>query len=246
MPRQRSPNRERAFEIWQDSGRKIPLKGIAAELNVSASQVRNWKVQDKWDDVVSGGAGIVAQRNANDGATKPNRGAPKGNRNTVGNIGGLGGPIGNKKAVTTGEHETIWFDTLEPEERALYASVNTGTLVQIEQELRLLEIRERRMLQRIADAKNGMADPATTVVTGTDRQGPIDARTEQQESRYERILRLEDALTRVQEKKLKLLDLQHKIQSVSAPGNPDLSPYIQALNRAAEDVWNDDDSGDEA
>ncbi|GIO97753.1 hypothetical protein J14TS5_28390 [Paenibacillus lautus] len=46
-------------------------------------------------------------------------GAPAGNKRAVGNKGGSGGPPRNKKAVTTGEYETIWLDALEDEEREL-------------------------------------------------------------------------------------------------------------------------------
>ena len=51
MPRPRSPNRDKALQLWLDSGRKRQLKDIAAELQVSEEQIRKWKNQDKWDKV---------------------------------------------------------------------------------------------------------------------------------------------------------------------------------------------------
>lgn len=49
MPRQRSPNRDKAYQLWRESDRTILLKDIAAQLGVSESQIRKWKNQDKWE-----------------------------------------------------------------------------------------------------------------------------------------------------------------------------------------------------
>ena len=35
MPRPRSPNRDKAWQLWLESNKKRPLKDIAAELGVS-------------------------------------------------------------------------------------------------------------------------------------------------------------------------------------------------------------------
>ena len=51
MARPRSPNRDKAFHLWVDSGKKRKLKDIAEELGISEEQVRKWKNQDKWDKV---------------------------------------------------------------------------------------------------------------------------------------------------------------------------------------------------
>lgn len=51
MARSRSPNRDRAYQIWIESKKKKRLKDIATELGVSEEQVRKWKNLDKWDKV---------------------------------------------------------------------------------------------------------------------------------------------------------------------------------------------------
>ncbi|WP_051344094.1 phage terminase small subunit [Alicyclobacillus herbarius] len=98
MPRQRSPERDRAFQMWRESGGKMKLKDIAKALGVLDTQVRKWKNQDRWN----------VRLNSNVTELKSNvtkrPGAPRGNRNAVGNRGGPGGPPGNKKAVVTGEY----------------------------------------------------------------------------------------------------------------------------------------------
>ena len=54
MPRQRSPNRDKAKAMYIDSKGKMLLKDIAAQLDVKDTQVRKWKSQDKWDEELKG------------------------------------------------------------------------------------------------------------------------------------------------------------------------------------------------
>src|SRR5690606_1113131 len=65
-----------------------------------------------------------------------------------------GPPKGNKNALKTGEHETIWLDTLDDDERVFFDSINTDAVKQIEEEIRLITIRERRMMKRIQNLKH--------------------------------------------------------------------------------------------
>jgi phage terminase small subunit len=54
MPRQRSPNRDKAFEIYKEHGGNIDLVKIAEMLNLSPGTIRGWKNKDKWDDKLNG------------------------------------------------------------------------------------------------------------------------------------------------------------------------------------------------
>jgi phage terminase small subunit len=49
MPRQRSPNRNKAEELYIKSNGSMKLVDIAAELGLKDSQIRKWKSEDKWD-----------------------------------------------------------------------------------------------------------------------------------------------------------------------------------------------------
>ncbi|CAH1205294.1 hypothetical protein PAECIP111891_02721 [Paenibacillus allorhizoplanae] len=55
-------------------------------------------------------------------------GAPKGSKNALGNRGGNGDSIGKKKAVSSGEFESIWMDTLEEDEQELLLQVETNPI----------------------------------------------------------------------------------------------------------------------
>ena len=109
MPRQRSPKRDLAYRLWLDSDRKRKLKDIAADLEISESQVRKWKNQDKWNSNVT--------NKAKGNVTKKQGGQP-GNKNAVGN----GAPLRNNNAEKFGffrkylPEETVSIITEMPED----------------------------------------------------------------------------------------------------------------------------------
>ena len=73
-----------------------------------------------------------------------------GNKNAVGNSGGPGAETGNKRAVTTGEYETILVNVLSEEEKNIYENLKIDNKKQcIEEEYKMLTIREYRILKRI-------------------------------------------------------------------------------------------------
>ena len=81
-----------AYRLWLESDKKRKLKDIAAELEVSESQVRKWKNQDNWKGNVTNKAkGNVTKR----------KGGQPGNKNAVGGAGGAA-PINNNNAEKFG------------------------------------------------------------------------------------------------------------------------------------------------
>lgn len=68
MGRPRSPNRDKAYEIYEKNRGKISLNDIANMLNEKPSNIYSWKNKDKWDRKLKG-----------------NVGAPKGNLNGLKN-----------------------------------------------------------------------------------------------------------------------------------------------------------------
>lgn len=54
MARERSPNRDKAKEMYLSARGEIKLTDIAAHLKVSDSQIRKWKSTDKWDLELNG------------------------------------------------------------------------------------------------------------------------------------------------------------------------------------------------
>lgn len=154
MARKRDPRRDQAKEIWLKSNGKKVLKELANELNVSDSQIRKWKSIDKWADELKGNVTNSKSNVTNKG------GAPPGNKNAVGNKGNKSAspPKRNKNAVKTGEYETIFADLLSDEEKDIYSKLNDDPFFILDEEIRILKIRQYRMLKRIKDAEAGLND----------------------------------------------------------------------------------------
>ncbi len=85
MGKARSPNRDRAFEIYKENDGKISSKEIAKILKEKVTNIYVWKRNDEWD--------IKLNKKV---------GAPKGNKNGIGNSGGA--PRGNLNNLKNGSY----------------------------------------------------------------------------------------------------------------------------------------------
>lgn len=92
MARNRSPNRDKAFEIYKKHYGNITAKEIAAIICEKERNITEWKSKDKWKERYN-----------------PEGGAPIGNQNAIGNNGGA--PSGNQNARTDG-----WYSKHYPTE----------------------------------------------------------------------------------------------------------------------------------
>ncbi|MEC0231300.1 phage terminase small subunit [Paenibacillus alba] len=119
MAREQSPERQRAFQIYKDSGGKIANREIANIMAISEKSVSGWKCKDKWTEKLTGvpkkkerSTPEVLRSTPNNskgkgGAPKGNKnalghGPPLGSQNALGNRGGDGAPLGNDRAATHG------------------------------------------------------------------------------------------------------------------------------------------------
>ncbi|KXH90462.1 MULTISPECIES: phage terminase small subunit [Bacillus] len=104
MARQRSPDRNKAYEIFKEHNGDITNRKIAellstSEKTVSEKTVGGWKSKDGWIDKLNG----VLHKNERSTPKKDTEyskkkpGAPKGNKNAVNNRGGA--KKGNKNAI---------------------------------------------------------------------------------------------------------------------------------------------------
>lgn len=152
MARKRDPRRDEAKRVWLESNGEKQLKEIATELNVSDSQIRKWKSIDRWSDELNSNVTNAKGNVTNQG------GAPFGNQNAKGNKGNIRAspPKRNKNALKTGEYETIFFDTLSDDEKDIYSSLNDDPSLVLSEEIRLLKIRQLRMMKRIKKAEEGL------------------------------------------------------------------------------------------
>lgn len=141
MPRQRSPNRDRAFEIYREHGGKIENRRIAEMLGISEKSVSGWKCKDKWEDKLNG----VLQ--TEERSTPKEKGGQPGNKNAIGNDGGA--PEGNLNAIKHGAYQTIYAAYLQQEEKKVYEQMPGEA--DLEAEIRLLRLKITRLLNRQED-----------------------------------------------------------------------------------------------
>lgn len=224
MGRSRNPRRDEAYRMYIRSEGTKKLKDIADFLKVPSSRVRKWKAEDRWDEEL---AKPLGQR----WLPPVHIGPPFGSQNALGNRGGPGGKVGNKNAaghkgvrrnvnaMVTGEYATIWTDTLSEEERALLTGVDKDPLSQIDGTILLLTIRERRMMEllRALKAQRDLQGPGADLIEDTVRtvrmKGDTVTNKEVLSERKltEKILAIEEALTRVQEKKIRAIEAKHRM-----------------------------------
>ena len=173
-------------------------------------------------------------------------GSPCGNpveqgKNVCWNHGGAstGPPKGSKNALKHGAYETIWFDQLDNEERGLAEQVAQDKIKALEEEIMLLTVRERRMLARIARLSG---EDFTTVKIkyekGLGPQGPVDKVDKESHATLGQIQEIEKELTKVQDKKLKAIELKHKLDD-EGKGKGDISAldrFLQSVDEIAGDV----------
>lgn len=95
MPRERSPDRDKAFKIYREHKGNIANREIARQLGLSEKTVGGWKSKDRWDEQLNGINKRSTPKKERSTPKKP--GAPIGNQNAVGNKGGA--PLGNQNAV---------------------------------------------------------------------------------------------------------------------------------------------------
>ena len=142
-----------------------------------------------------------------------------------------------------------WYKMLRPEEKEIYENVAYDVLLQAENELALYEVRIYRLMEAIKHLKDlqeqGQEYVSTSIITekGFTGNGPVNTSRTEQVNISEQVRLLEETLTRVQEKKVKVLELKHKVESSGPDVNTEIyvKAYVEALNKEAEKVWKDDD-----
>lgn len=133
-----------------------------------------------------------------------------------------GAPKNNKNAVITGEFESIFHETFKPGEEEFYevllARYNDKKF-QLEEDLRMITVRERRMLLRLKELKPE-DDYTSVTINNMKSQYTADGEvTVKQESNQDLINRIEDALTRVNAQKLKVREQLIRLEQLEKEGN---------------------------
>jgi hypothetical protein len=158
---------------------------------------------------------------------------------------------GNKNGVVTGSLESVFFTFIsDDEEKAILEAAKAATiLVMINQELQLITLREHRMMKRIKEwldkaDSNGMIITKVEEERGTaaNTRRKTNLRRESRESALDMVNRIEEALTKVQDKKAKLIDMKYQFEKGEGPKDTTgVEKFLKALNGAAKHTWGNEE-----
>lgn len=173
-------------------GERIVLKEFAAELGASYDLVRRWKQQDKWE------AAVPRKRGG-----QPGNQNSKGKKNAKGNKGGA--PRRNRNAEKDGAYSTIFFDCLDDKDKELLEKTPTGGVEVLRHELLVLKLREKKILDKIAEYE--AVPPDTLMLTSLMDMRKPGKKTDGEkqdlgmytsDTPFARIMKLQEALYKVQ------------------------------------------------
>ena len=249
MARAPNENLEKAFKLYTKG---LKLVDISKELNIPAGTIRRWKSTYKWDSERSDKKEFKSERSdKNESKENIKKCSNKAtSRLRKDEYPTLARP-NNKNAVKTGEFETLFFDTLDNEELILVEKIQLEKANLLKQEIKLLTVRERRMLKRIDSLKD---KEMTVVSTKSGIEKGQDTDLTEYEGTLGQIQNIEEALTRVQEKKQKAIDMLHKfeldeqklelskIKSGAYEEEKEVEDdgFIQALQGKVEEIWQEE------
>ncbi len=209
MPK-RSEKRDTAKAEYverRNRGEKVNLREFADKLGVVYKTLRDWKRIDKWDEAVT--------------PPKKKRGGQPGNTNSKGkkNAAGPhpGAPLRNKNAEKDGAYSTVFFDTLNDEEKALIGQMPLGSKAALEHEMKILKFRENKILLKIAEYEDA-AEDSLYISSVLDMRRPggrgenkRDGANQEmgmytKDSAFSRVLKLQEALYKIQGRIAKITD----------------------------------------
>lgn len=256
MARQRNPQSVEAEKLFREG---TPLVDIAEKLGVPAGTVRRWKHDQNWDGKQPAEKKTAKKKKTNVRKDKPSvrnhGGAPPGNQNALGNSGGA--PPGNQNAFKHGGYSAVFWDSLDDEEQEMIDQQPDDEEQLLIDEIKLLSVRERRIMRRIkkySEVKGGLAIRAVMTTehkrkfaTPADKElyeekvrekieagdrlpGEAYTANSQTEATYDIVLKLEEALTRCQAQKQRCLDTLFKLRQAKGAGGSDLvKDWIEAV-----------------
>lgn len=201
MPK-RSEKRDQALAEYiarKSTGADVNLRELAEDLGTSYQNVRNWKKQDDWDTKLP----------------KRKRGGQPGNKNSKGHQNAKGShkgaPPRNKNAEKDGAYSRVYFDELSPAEEQIVNSIESSSEEMLLHELRVMRIRENRIMVQIAEYEK---EPEDTLHLSSllDMHGAQEMGMYSSDTAFSRVLKLQEALYKVQGRIAKIVDSLRAIE----------------------------------
>ncbi|CAK7061024.1 MAG: hypothetical protein EUB_03497 [Eubacterium sp.] len=250
MPRQRSPGRDQAFEIFKKHNGNIENRRIAEMLDISEKTVGGWKCKDKWSERLNG----VLQTDKR--STPKQKGGQPGNKNAT-------GPPGNKHAEKFG----FFSKYLPPETKEIFDAVQDADPIDLLWHQIQIQYAAIVRAQRIMYVED-IDDVTTTKISESFGEASSSERWEVQQAwdkqasflqaqsramktlqslfkQYDELLKSDLA---TEEQKARIDRLKAEIAKVEAENKeragveqPGDDGFLEALNSSAAEDWADED-----
>ena len=243
MARVRSPNRDKAKKLYIESNGTMKLTDIAAELNLSDSQIRKWKSQDKWDQELK----VTLPKNKGNVTFK--RGGQPNNKNAIGNNGGA--PKENKNAETHGFFSKFLpKDTLniinemdEDPSKILWQNIQIQYAAIVRaQNIMLVESKDD-ITKELSGETNGDTSSSEryTIQFAWDKQASF-LKAQSRAMAELRLLIKQFESTANDEQKTKIAKMKAELNKINGSDDENIEDdgFIEALNGRASEVWNNE------
>ncbi|MDO4301770.1 MAG: phage terminase small subunit [Clostridia bacterium] len=259
MPRQRNPERVRSLERYIKGKGKVTIAELAAEANVSEGQIRKWKSQDKWDDVLK--------------SLPKKKGGQIGNKNAKGKTPRKNG---NKNAETHGIYSAVTYGDLKDVELAYrIKNLYPDSTVLMKDEIKYLLLKAAYLEEKLSKYNNAnentfytdriveMIAPKSTsdketesdegilITEANDPEGGKGYKTTVKSiiksSAFERARKIEDEINKVHGRIIKIIDSMKSLEIEKQRLNLEERKLVLAenkMNGTIEDEPEDEDSID--
>jgi len=222
MPKARSPNREKAFKIYEEKGGKISNKELAKLLNENEKTISNWKSRDKWN--------VVNSVNDCSNTTKK-RGAQKGNKNAKGNKGG-GAPFCNQNGYKHGIYSKILYSSLSDDEKKLFELKDLNEIEELKLIVNLCDIQILRfinLIDEIRNKKNFTVKSINETYTKDGKGNLIGSVTSTTAvDLNELIIRYNSEIEKIKKQKIKCLEVLNKINTDNITEDTNINVIINS------------------
>lgn len=230
MPRAPSEKMKQAEQLYQDGMKQVD---IAKKLGVPEGTIRRWKHDYRWD---TDGKISQCERSEKDSPEKRTfgkkqlekanvrkRGAQPGNKNSVGHSPSV--PKRNKNAEKHGAYARFYWDTMDEYEKSLMIDVPPVEEYNLQQQIAIYTIRERRLMHHIQEFKKnaskglyvkGMKKKKHALYNEDGK--PVNEYEDtitDTENAMKGIIALESELTKIQRAKTKCIDSLIRLRAIN-------------------------------
>lgn len=246
MPRQRSPGRDQAFEIFKKHNGNIENRRIAEMLDISEKTVGGWKCKDKWSEQLNG----VLQTDKR--STPKQKGGQPGNKNAT-------GPPGNKHAEKFG----FFSKYLPPETKEIFDAVQDADPIDLlwhQIQIQYAAIVRAQRIMYVEDQKDSTkvtsmesaGSEAYMVQMAWDKQASfLQAQSRAMKTlqglfkQYDELLKsdlaTEEQKARIDRLKAEIAKVEAENKERAGDEQPGDDGFLEALNGSAAEDWADED-----